>query len=461
MKILKNILFVTILSFLAISTVNAQSVDYKSVYMEYLSSYKVDEIYPEKVLFYDLNNDGMPEMLLEEIKPLGDEINTDFKTICHIYTIKNNKLEKISTIENKTDYIFGDNTLEDTIVLFTTNNDKNLYYGFQDFDVNYNMTYYKLNYDNNKVTSTLVGKTQTNFFKDLKEKHLDTSKDKYFINNKLVSQNEFLQKLNFKQSLNFISLKNMQKVKNALNNYNNLPANPTYTFNIKSYENENNYGSIDVNHIIYNNGLYDYFKDDIYLLMINGNIIPKGNVITEGDKIYLPLRTICNYINKDIIYNSKNNSITIDNITINLKTGKMSNNQKANMKSVNGVTYLSSDFFKKYLDFNISTVTVNEGKNNNTENNKPSPYSVNIINLEEGSLKINYAPIDPLKEDIKNIKLEEPTLKIGDISKPKILGRYYFFKTNINYFVGEEHIESFDTEKYFIYDNYSNIKYWE
>ena len=456
MKIFKNIILIIILSFSTIYTVNAQSSNYKNVYIDYLKNYNIDKQYPEKALFYDLNNDNIPEMILQRFEALGNEKNGEYNTICDIYTIKNNELEKIHTIKNKTKYIFRDHAMLNTIVFFTTSNNKNLYYGLQDFDVNYNMSYYKLNYDNNKITSTLIGKTETKFFEDFTLRQLNLNSDKYYYNNKQVSKNEFLNSLRFKQTLNTISLKNIDDIEKSLNNYNNIPANPTYIFNVRPYEIQNKYGSVDANHIIYNSGLYDYFKDNIHLLMINGNIIPKANVIIENDKIYLPLRTICNYINKEIAYNNKNNSITIDNITIGLKDGKTSKGEKFHIKNIEGVTYLPSEFFDKYLNFNVYNAKVNEGETSNTVDNKPLKYNINIVNLEDKSLNINYAPIKPLKEEINNLKFEDiTTFIVSSVSEPTILGRYYVFKAKL-----ETPNGIFNFYRYFIYDNYSNIKYW-
>lgn len=453
MKILKNVLFITILSFLIICTVNAQSIDYKKIYTDYLKTYNVDKIYPESVLFYDLNSDNIPEMILQKIETIEDEMNTNFNTICYVYTVKNNKLQKIHTIQNKIDTTHIDHSTKlDTIVFFTTSNDNNLYYGLQDFNISYNMTYYKLNYDNTKVTTNLIGKTETKFFSNYSTHPLNTNSDKYYYGNSEISKHLFLDTLNFKQSLNFVSLKNIDKVIKSLDNYNNLPANPTYKFGLRIYGIENVMGNLYCNYIAYNNGLYDYFEGDMYLLMINGNVIPKANVIVENNKIYLPLRTICNYISKEIIYNNKINSVSINNTNISLN-----NYIKFNAKNVNGITYLPSEFFDKYLNFNIYTQKIYEGKTSgNMEGFKPVDFSINAINLEDKSLKLNYAPTLPLKDEISKLIFKDiHTTRVVSVEEPTILGRYYVFKakqkvdnTNIEYFV------------YYLYDNYSDIKYW-
>lgn len=412
-----------ILSFFVTSSINAQTLDYNNIYMEYLTSYNINEYNPEKVLFYDLNNDGTPEMIFNQIKNSGN--------ICDIYTIKNNKIEKIYNINEK--------LKSDNITFFTTNNDKNLYYVIK----NSNLKYYKLNYDGSKITSNLIAELETKFFEDLKLKKLNLNSDKYYYNDKQVSEIEFLNKLNFKKALIFTSLKDIINVEKMLSNYNNPPANINYEHKIEQYYNKNSEIK-NIKYIIYNNGLYEIYENTPYILMINGNIIPKANVIIENKNLYLPIRAIYNYLNKDINYNAKNNTITVNNITINLKNGTTSENKKVIIKNVNGITYLPIEFFN---NFNIYYLDTNSEK---------------FINLEEKSLKINYSPIKPLIDEIKNLEFKDIVhLKVGSVSEPVILGRYYFFKVHLNYISSyDEHLSQFDEEKYFIYDNYSNIKYF-
>lgn len=437
MKTLINIIIIIIISVISnLIVVNAKDTSYKQLYLNYLDNKNNEDI---RVVFYDINNDNIPEMILNESLLYEQNINkTFFNNVYHIYTIKNDEIKEIFNIENETYTL-----VQEPITFFVTNNDNNLYYGVQDNNLYNNINYYRLDYDKGEITSSFVGKIESDFFENLYLNIFDNFNEKFYIKENEVSESEFIQKINFKQTLSFINIKNIQSIKFAIDNFNFIPANPTIDLHTHEIQTKPNGDYIGIESIIYNNGMYDKFKlnSDKDLLMIYGNILPKTNIYKEHNIIYLPLRVVCNYINKEVNYNNQDNTITLDNMIIDLNKNKIvSTNQSLNIKNLNNSIYLSLDFFEKYLNFNVNTF---------------KEYNINIIALESKNISLDYTSNEKAQRVIINSVKQnnkEDIYKLKHIIKKQDLGRYYVFEVEYLYipFKNQNRILTL------LYDKYSN-----
>ena len=458
MKILKIIILSTICFLLNFQIISADEFDYKRIYMYYIENVE-DET---KVLFYDIDNNNIPEMILYKYILIKDNnaINKEiFNNIYEIYTINNGNIEKLFNIENETE-----TQRREPVSFFITNKNK-LFYGMQDRNLSGNIQYYKLDYINGKITSDFVGRIENNVLKenifdniiywnngklvyDGYEKLVSEFNEKFYVKEKQATEVEFVKEINFKQTIPFISTRYTKEIEFALNNVYNIPANPTVEFDINSIQ-EPTINTVGIEKIIYNNGMYDYFKLGITkdILMINGNIVPKVNIIKEEDKIFLPLRNICDYINKQISYDSSNNTIKINNINIDLKNKKIRNtNEMIDIKNVDGFSYFPLDFFSNYFNFDIDKLKF---------------YTKNIISLESNFKDVKSIPINEAKSFIINTAketnkeyIEKGSYDLEDVVYKQNLGRYYVFEVNYTgkLFIGERKI-------ILLYDKYTNKIY--
>lgn len=426
MKKLKVIL-ISICLLLNLQVVKAQENEYKIIYLDYLSN--INSKY-QQILFYDIDKNNIPEMIF-----CTKEYNVhDPYTIYSydIYTIKNNKMEKIFNIEFKEKFW-------NRLIFFTTNNDDNLYVGKNDINNNYNMKYYRLEYVEGNIIPKLIAETQNDFFENEKIGIIKENNCKYFYENIEVSESEFINKFNFRQTIPYIYLGDKEEIEKAIDNFNKIPSNPTFV-EIKIPYNS------DIRYITYNNGLYDIFNIDSnkYILMINGNIIPKVD-IQKDDDIFLPLRLICNYMNKKIIYNPQDKTIEVDNIIINQNESKV-NNEHIDIKNINGSIYLPLNFFENYF-------IINDLEFYGTYN-KP----VTILSLEDKSINLDYTSVEEAQKLVINNSKENNNPDIytfTNASKIGDLGRYYIFKIDYKYSLYKNE----DRYIEILYDKYSNNMY--
>ncbi len=391
MKRLKIIALSIICFLLNLQIISADESDYKKIYMNYIKSINNEEV---KILFYDIDKNNIHEMILYKYTIIKDKNNINksvFNNIYEIYTINNGHIEKLFNIENETI-----TNQQASISFFITNNNE-LCYGVQDKNFYSNTNYYKLNCFNGKITSEFIGKVENNLFKQI----------------------------NFNQTIHFIDINNIKDIEFSLNNVNNIPANPTIEFNTHTRQVKPNSNYIGINTIKYNNGMYDYFslnttKD---LLMINGNMLPKINIIKENNQIFLPLRIVCNYFNKPIYYNNYNNTIKVDSVTINLSKKQIEErNETLNIINLNGNIHLPLEFFNSNLKLVISNLKVD---------------NINIIALEK-----NHIPNNKIKasDEVKSILAEnikqnnnQGIYQFKNMSKKQDLGRYYVFEIDYIY----------------------------
>ena len=352
-----------------------------------------------------------------------------------IYTIKNDKMEKIFNIEFKENFW-------NKLIFFTTNNDDNLYIGKNDINNNYNMKYYKLECVEDNIIPKLIAKTQNDFFENEKIGAVKGNNSKYFYENIEVSESKFINKFNFKQTIPYIYLGDKKEIEKAINNFNKILSNPTFG----GIRISNNLG---IKYITYNNGLYDIFNmnSNKYILMINGNIIPKVD-IQEDNTIFLPLRIICNYMNKEIIYNPKEKTIEVGNVIINQNESKV-NNEHINIKNINGNIYLPLNFFEKYFIINDLEFYGFYGIYNKL---------VTILSLEDKSINLDYTPVEEAKNlvtDNAKQNNDPNTYTLTSVSKIGDLGRYYVFKIDYKYALYKNE----DRYIEILYDKYSNNIY--
>ena len=301
MKIFKIVILSIICFLLNLQIVSANDFDYKKIYMNYIENINDKEA---EVLFYDIDKNNIPEMILYKYIRIKDNefINKEvFNNIHEIYTINNGNIEKLFNIENETEI-----QRREPISFFITKDNK-LYYAMQDRNLNGNIQYYKLNYVNGKITSDFVGRVESEssvfegyifsnvisrhndkLFYDGYEKLVSNFNEKFYVKETEVSEEEFVKEINFKQTIPFIFTNHIKEVEFALNNIYNIPANPTMKFGIRSVQLDPT-TTVGIETITYNNGMYDYFElgTTKEILMINGNIVPKMNIIKEDDKIFV------------------------------------------------------------------------------------------------------------------------------------------------------------------------------
>ena len=423
MKNVKYLLLLCIFTLLLTIPVNAETIDYKNIYLNHIKQDKeINEIF-----VYDLDKDNIPELFTYKY----NEVNNKYLFIYEIFTIENGKPKKILTLEP--DVKTPSKYISNPISYFTSNNSDGLYFKSNNIDVNNTIEYYKINYKKGdaNASTTLLGSFKTTLYYNFGVNFTE----EYYYNNKKVTESEFLEKLNINKSLSFIhvlydDLNKEKRLDFAINMYKNNVANPTFYM-----------GSFST--ILYDSSLYTIYKKEEKpsVLLINGGIITKANPITENNVTYLPVRLVCNFINKDLIYNPKDNTITIDNISVNVKTGDiLANNlkDKALVKNVNNNLYLSTDFFEKYLNFNISS---------NRE-------YIDIIALEDKSISLKAKPIEEVEKIVKE-KAEKKFKILENIQRKQDLGRYYTFY--IKYKVMEE--SPFEYGIFIYYDKYTGVFY--
>ena len=467
MKIFKIVILSIICFLLNLKIVSADGFDYKKIYMNYIENINDKEA---KVLFYDIDKNNIPEMILYKYIRIKDNefINKEvFNNIHEIYTINNGNIEKLFNIENETEI-----QRREPISFFITKGNK-LYYAMQDRNLSGNIQYYKLNYVNGKITSDFVGRVESEssvfegyifsnvisrhndkLFYDGYEKLVSNFNEKFYVKETEVSEEEFVKEINFKQTIPFIFTNHIKEVEFALNNIYNIPANPTMKFGIRSVQLDPT-TTVGIETITYNNGMYDYFElgTTKEILMINGNIVPKMNIIKEDDKIFLPLRNICDYVNKQVLYDNLNNVIKIDNTSIDLNKKKVINTDEIiDIKNVDGVSYFPLDFFNKYLNFNVDKLMF---------------YTKNIISLENIFKDIETTFVSEARADIiNNVKetnkkyIEEGNYKLKDVVYKQNLGIYYVFDVNYTMIFKDDIILTEDDRILtLLYDKYTNKIY--
>ena len=466
MKIFKIVILSIICFLLNLKIVSADGFDYKKIYMNYIENINDKEA---KVLFYDIDKNNIPEMILYKYIRIKDNefINKEvFNNIHEIYTINNGNIEKLFNIENETEI-----QRREPISFFITKGNK-LYYAMQDRNLNGNIQYYKLNYVNGKITSDFVGRVESNVFGgnifannthwnngklvyDGYEKLVSGFNEKFYVKETEVSEEEFVKEINFKQTIPFIYTSYTKEIEFALNNVYNIPANPTIVFNIRSVQLVPTTNTVGIERITYNNGMYDYFElgTTKEILMINGNIVPKMNIIKEDDKIFLPLRNICDYVNKQVLYDNLNNVIKIDNTSIDLNKKKVINTDEIiDIKNVDGVSYFPLDFFNKYLNFNVDKLML---------------YTKNIISLENIFKDTETTFVSEARDNIiNNVKetnkesIEEGNYKLKDVVYKQNLGIYYVFDVNYTMIFKDDIILTEDDRILtLLYDKYTNKIY--
>ena len=467
MKIFKIVILSIICFLLNLKIVSADGFDYKKIYMNYIENINDKEA---EVLFYDIDKNNIPEMILYKYIRIKDNefINKEvFNNIHEIYTINNGNIEKLFNIENETEI-----QRREPISFFITKGNK-LYYAMQDRNLSGNIQYYKLNYVNGKITSDFVGRVESEssvfegyifsnvisrhndkLFYDGYEKLVSNFNEKFYVKETEVSEEEFVKEINFKQTIPFIFTNHIKEVEFALNNIYNIPANPTMKFGIRSVQLDPT-TTVGIETITYNNGMYDYFElgTTKEILMINGNIVPKMNIIKEDDKIFLPLRNICDYVNKQVLYDNLNNVIKIDNTSIDLNKKKVINTDEIiDIKNVDGVSYFPLDFFNKYLNFNVDKLML---------------YTKNIISLENIFKDTETTFVSEARDNIiNNVEetnkeyIEEGDYKLKDVVYKQNLGIYYVFDVNYTMIFKDDIILTEDDRILtLLYDKYTNKIY--
>lgn len=432
MKLIKKHIIILIFTLLSLKMVKAQDNGYKQIYLNFIETISSKNT---QVLFYDIDNNNLPEMILREYKYVKPNEIYSYT----IYTIENSKIKEIFnhkfTIDNTNKNIpVSFTTNNDILTFFTTNNDNNLYCAKNDINSSYNMKYYKLEYIDNSIIPKLVAETKNDFFIKNESKQINIDNrynDKYFYKNIQISENDFINKMNFKQIIPYLYSEDKQIIEKSLNNFTQISSSPTFIMNTRDL------------YIIYNNGLYDTLNNNSKnnILMINGNIIPKSNLIEENNTIFLPLRLVCNYINKEINYNIKNKTINIDSIIININKSTI-NGKYINIKNINNNTYLPLDCFKQYFDIS----------------NYAYLDTINIISLEEKNVDLFSTSIEQAKImliDNLNNNINRKTYIPTNVIHTGNLGRYYIFKIDYKY------IPYKNEDRYIqiLYDKYSNNLY--
>ena len=140
------------------------------------------------------------------------------------------------------------------------------------------------------------------------------------------------------------------------------------------------------------------FANNPIKIILNGKTLQNAEVVNVNNSTYLPVRKLCEALNLKVIWDARNNTVIIDNVSENSDAINNNNDSNSNMEilrnyngidtaiKINGTVYLPFQDGAKYynvtineVDLKNNTITLN-GIVSNISNNTNDNVNVIIYN---------------------------------------------------------------------------------